>query len=527
MDRHGFTRELSGTPEPYDHNQTQDQLNKLDENTSQNAFLNQLRSASSSPPKRSSPPAPSDPLPLKKTRGEPLVSVHDADLVREQVTRQLMGDFHWLEQLLLGLTYKQLHTMITNTVRDHEGHSVLLVGPRGSGKTAMVNRALDQINRDYPDQFLPIYLNCFIHNADHVALREIARTMDAAWRQSDENVSSDAKVFETRLINDTFNNVLQTLESGNKDRLAVIFIIDEFDKLALSLSQQTLLYNLFEVAQTLKNPMCIIGITPRITLRELLEKRVLSRFSQRVLAVNHSRTKEQFWQDLRPGLLVPESVEAQLDNPKYAQIWNQWVDKAYEENTTLTRIIFDVYATTKSFKQVNQHLVTAVARITPEDPLPRDLDLIRLVMNHHPYNTISQQIASLLPLELHLVIAACRDAEKRNLEGVVNFNSAYKEYKLMIDDHNTQAAVGGTNLRLELMILAQFQVAQRVWLIEVCRNCWRNLYKMKVLVEVSGTGIESNAKIIPDLMMVQLDVTLMEVRHLTVEGSIERRLTVL
>lgn len=523
MDQAGFAKEFSGTPESEEYHHVQ--LHKLDEAAPQERLLDQLRDDSSSSSKHPSPlPIPESPL--KRHRGEALVSDHDVLIVRDQVIRQLMGDFHWLEQLLLEPTYKQLHTMITNTVRDHEGHSVLLVGPRGSGKTAMVNRVLEDMKRDYPDQFLPIYLNCFIHNADHIALREIARAMDAAWRQSD-NGTSDARVFETRLINDTFNNVLQTLESGNKDKLAVVFIIDEFDKLALSLSLQTLLYNLFEVAQTLKNPMCIVGVTPRITSRELMEKRVLSRFSQRVLSVNHARTRQEFWHDLRPGLLIPDSIKAQLDNPKYAEVWNLWVDKAYDSNTTLTRIIFDVYATTKSFKQVNQHLVTAVARITPEDPLPRDLDLVRLVMNHHPYNTISQQIASLLPLELHLVIAACRDAEKRNLEGTVNFLLAYTEYKNMIQGHNTAAAVHGTNLRLELMLLAQFQVAQRVWPIEVARNCWRNLYKMKVLVEMMGTGLESNAKIIPDLMMVQLDVTLMEIRHLTAEGSLERRLTVL
>lgn len=44
---------------------------------------------------------------------------------------------------------------------------------------------------------------------------------------------------------------------------------------------QSLLYNLFDVAQSARLPICVLGVTSRLDVIELLEKRVKSRFSHR------------------------------------------------------------------------------------------------------------------------------------------------------------------------------------------------------------------------------------------------------
>jgi origin recognition complex subunit 4 len=56
--------------------------------------------------------------------------------------------------------------------------------------------------------------------------------------------------------------------------------LEEFD-LFCAHHNQTLLYNLFDVAQSAQAPICVVGITCRLDVIELFEKRVKSRFSHR------------------------------------------------------------------------------------------------------------------------------------------------------------------------------------------------------------------------------------------------------
>lgn len=110
-----------------------------------------------------------------------------------------------------------------------------------------------------------------------------------------ENVV-DGKVFGSFAENLAF--LLGCLRIGEKHTSkSVVFVIDEFD-LFCSHHNQTLLYNLFDISQSAQAPICIIGkfpncwvcyfkpffllgITCRLDVIELLEKRVKSRFSHR------------------------------------------------------------------------------------------------------------------------------------------------------------------------------------------------------------------------------------------------------
>lgn len=63
---------------------------------------------------------------------------------------------------------------------------------------------------------------------------------------------------------------------------SVVLVLDEFDLFAYH-KNQSLLYNLFDIAQSKQNPLCVIGITCRLDVVELLEKRVKSRYSHRAI----------------------------------------------------------------------------------------------------------------------------------------------------------------------------------------------------------------------------------------------------
>jgi origin recognition complex subunit 4 len=92
-------------------------------------------------------------------------------------------------------------------------------------------------------------------------------------------------------------------ESSSQTAKSVIFVLDEFD-LFTTHSRQTLLYNLFDIAQARKAPIAVLGLTTRIDVVESLEKRVKSRFSHRYVYLSHPRSPPNFWEICRTVLTI-------------------------------------------------------------------------------------------------------------------------------------------------------------------------------------------------------------------------------
>jgi len=94
--------------------------------------------------------------------------------------------------------------------------------------------------------------------------------------------------------------------SGDQDgqtAKSVVFILDEFD-LFTTHSRQTLLYNLFDIAQARKAPIVVLGLTTRVDVVEALEKRVKSRFSHRYVHLSLPRSIPAFWETCKDGLIA-------------------------------------------------------------------------------------------------------------------------------------------------------------------------------------------------------------------------------
>ena len=93
-------------------------------------------------------------------------------------------------------------------------------------------------------------------------------------------------------------------EEGVTSR-SVIFIIDEFDLFATD-ARQTLLYNLFDIAQAKKAPIAVLGLTTRIDVVESLEKRVKSRFSHRYVYLGLPKSIAAYWDICKQGLGIDD-----------------------------------------------------------------------------------------------------------------------------------------------------------------------------------------------------------------------------
>ncbi|XP_308701.3 origin recognition complex subunit 4 [Anopheles gambiae] len=196
----------------------------------------------------------------------------DLDSTRRFLKARLLTDrasFHGYEA-----ERQQIHDLLERTAEHGESNSALLLGPRGIGKTTLVTSVLVQLlsKETFHRNSLVVYLNGLIHIDDRIALKSATAQMNL------EN-AVDGKVFGSFAENLAF--LLECLKAGDRKKSkSVIFLLEEFD-LFCSHHNQTLLYNLFDVAQSAQAPICVLGLTARLDVIELLEKRVKSRFSHR------------------------------------------------------------------------------------------------------------------------------------------------------------------------------------------------------------------------------------------------------
>ena len=113
---------------------------------------------------------------------------------------------------------------------------------------------------------------------------------------------------------------------------SVIFILDEFD-LFTTHARQTLLYNLFDIAQARKAPIAVLGLTTRIDVVESLEKRVKSRFSHRYVYLSQPRSLPAFWEICKEALTVnTEELDAEgfgsdiSGQDEFLSFWHTMID---------------------------------------------------------------------------------------------------------------------------------------------------------------------------------------------------------
>lgn len=202
--------------------------------------------------------------------------------------------------------YQKVFHLVEQTVTSGEGNSMLVLGSRGCGKTAIVETVLSCLAKEHANDFHVVRLNGFLHTDDRLALREM-------WRQLGREMNTEEEAGKISSYADTMATLLALLShpeelfgpSGQADGVtaakSIVILLDEFD-LFVSHPRQTLLYNLFDIAQARKAPIAVIGLTTKVDVTEMLEKRVKSRFSHRYVFVPLPRSFETFSEICFAGL---------------------------------------------------------------------------------------------------------------------------------------------------------------------------------------------------------------------------------
>uniref|UniRef100_A0A8C4ZB91 Origin recognition complex subunit 4 n=1 Tax=Gadus morhua TaxID=8049 RepID=A0A8C4ZB91_GADMO len=309
--------------------------------------------------------------------------------------------------------HKHLMELLKRTAVHGESNSVLIIGPRGTGKTQLLRCVLAELlaEEDVDKTLLQVHLNGLLQTDDRIALKEITRQLSL------ENVVGD-QVFGSFAENLAF--LLEALKKGDRSSSRpVLFILDEFDLFAHH-KNQTLLYNLLDVSQSAQTPVAVVGLTCRLDVLELLEKRVKSRFSHRQIHLLPSLSFSQYLQAVQAQLHLPDTT---FPDTTFCYDWNASL-KALCEDKSVEAVLLRHFNSTKDFRSLHRLLMAILCRVSVNNPTIKPADLLdasRLLSA----DAMTNVLHGLSILELCLVIAMKHlndiyDGEPFNLQMVYN-----------------------------------------------------------------------------------------------------------
>lgn len=221
---------------------------------------------------------------------------------------------------LIGLEdeFAKVYQVVEQTVVSGEGNSMLVIGARGCGKTTLVEKVISDLSWENKENFHVVRLNGFIHTDDKLALRDIWRQLGREMEVEEDLVSKTSNYADTLaslLALLSHPDEISSAETGTTAK-SVVFIINEFD-LFTQHARQTLLYNLFDIAQARKAPIAVLGVTTKIDVVEALEKRVKSRFSHRYVHLPLPKSFQAYKEICKQGMSMgAEDFMEEMDDPR-------------------------------------------------------------------------------------------------------------------------------------------------------------------------------------------------------------------
>lgn len=340
--------------------------------------------------------------------------------VRERIRREvppekLRDD---LQQPLLDLMQ-----LLRQTADYGESNSALIVGPAGSGKTELLKQALHDLKKDrtIADNLIEVHLDGILQTDDRITLAEITRQLQL------ENTVGD-KVFGSFSENLAF--LLEALRDGeSKSSRPILFILEEFDLFTLH-KNQTLLYNLFDITQAGKSPVAVIGLTCRLDIMDLFEKRVKSRFSHRQIYVCNSWDFDEYVQILKNNLSLPNNFSkttsvSKSDKQRFIKNWNGCISKMVEDPSVRDQLETQ-FSICKEIAPLYTILALPLSRLNPLEDVDNINCNIAKTISTSQADSNTKILQGLPILDLCLVIAMDRLANTRNEP--FNFQMIYNEF---------------------------------------------------------------------------------------------------
>ncbi|PIL37477.1 hypothetical protein GSI_01171 [Ganoderma sinense ZZ0214-1] len=318
--------------------------------------------------------------------------------------------------------HEQLSDLLQGTVVRGEGNSCLLIGPSGSGKTQLVEKAIAEL----PSKPIVVRLSGHAQHNDRLAIREIAWQLAQQTGQSflpndpddaedeepglpapaehehivdpeadadhvDAEVDEDENPFldSARVPVPAPDSVAPTIALPPPAHLLAlismiptlprptIVILDGFDLFATH-ARQALLYCLLDTAQACRtgtgsgSGLAVVGVTVRVDTINLLEKRVKSRFSGRMIRTA-CPAKIEHWIELAKGTLgasvVSESTKENADEKEWVRVWTKAVEN-FVRSEDVIEAFKETYALTRDYQMFRRIMTRLTLELNPSSPYP-------------------------------------------------------------------------------------------------------------------------------------------------------------
>ncbi|ETN47202.1 uncharacterized protein HMPREF1541_01393 [Cyphellophora europaea CBS 101466] len=402
----------------------------------------------------------------------------------------------------LATQQSALTNLLTSTVVSGESNSLLLLGPRGAGKTLLLEHILEQLNGEHSPLFHTVRLNGFFQTDDRLALREIWRQLGRTTQDENGEEANAAPISYA----DTLASLLSLLshpdemdldteshedpevdpEAPTRTAKSVIIILDEFDLFTLH-PRQTLLYNLFDIAQSRKAPIAVIGCSTRMDVVESLEKRVKSRFSHRWLHIPPVRTLAEMKTVVEKALIV-DSRSAAVDfverleehNLEETKRWNKFIQDSFMKSEAVSQLISQTFYTTKSVPEVLSALYAPVATLAL--PTTNTSKISAETTARPPIGPLQQTLLSLavsLPT-LHLSLLAALSSPSYP-SPLPSFHTTYAHYIHLV----SRTRIANSSSRARTTGAA---ASLRQWGYDMCQGAWEELLAWSFLVHQGRSG---------------------------------------
>lgn len=228
-----------------------------------------------------------------------------------------------------------------------------------------------------------IRLSGFVQHNDRLAMREIARQVVeqtgnekfSALPSDDENPFLDEPDGGEASSSNIDGQVSLTLPPASHlpsliaqlSSLAqpVILLLDGFH-LFTGHARQALLYCLLDAVQSCRvgaegqKGLAVIGLTSRVDVINLLEKRVKSRFSHRILRTAGMSTIDEWKSTLRRCFtIIPDELQDSHDSSsahEWAKMWNRSVEIFLDDKATSNELK-DLFGLTKDIRLLLKSMV--------------------------------------------------------------------------------------------------------------------------------------------------------------------------
>jgi len=200
------------------------------------------------------------------------------------------------------------------------GSSVLLLGESGSGKRHAVEWCISQL-KEAQSSLIVLRAYGRMYDTDVDCVRHLAAQVAGQLSEAPKSGASfDAGMEWLRKV----------LNNRFKQASAAIIVLDDFEHFC-SRTRQTLLYNLFDIAQEIGVRLSIIGMSARMDVIGMLEKRIKSRFTMRHLQTFLPTTKADLVDVLMSKLRLPPGSDMK---PPFVKEYNKHVEAALHWKAT-------------------------------------------------------------------------------------------------------------------------------------------------------------------------------------------------